>query len=533
MRMYFGRTSASLASRKNPRWRRFLAGFAAGACWCMQVSAQAPEDAGQNDDAAVSGEVANACPPPDGTRPDPTLVNTDPFVLARFPLQRVFEQLVKLAHVRRLRPVELYQQLWDAMDVRAEGKFYGPHCDDTNPPTINGFPIECPRPEATLKDSLPSIFAPVALMNRFDLSPKDGANCGEYRMIYAMPEGEDGSRNLIIFEGVLANPDPSCGIEACRPVVNFWESLASYDPNTDAGRRALADQLERFYFSGLPGFSPVIHPSQFGMQGRGGYGGHNGGQIRTNMFIAAENWQLRELRLKRTCIGGRCRLRFEPVSVKLNPFPPFFNLLDPTPDPRAADFQAFFPTQVESLIHDDVNLITMQDDDRFNAGQSTSQISPQGTSEDDYLTQALRGLANGPNTLTRAIRAELERLGRDKEITPLDVVERAATQSCAGCHMLTRNVPLSGDGLAGPVWPDTRPEGFVHVDEHGFLSPALWCSFLPFRKSVLDRFAASPAHACREKRSSRSAVARDLESAAPADSSSPPLTISGKPFGPN
>ena len=35
-------------------------------------------------------------------------------------------------------------------------------------------------------------FFPVALFNRFDLAPEDGAHCGEYRIVYAMHDGTSG-----------------------------------------------------------------------------------------------------------------------------------------------------------------------------------------------------------------------------------------------------------------------------------------------------------------------------------------------------
>ena len=480
-----------------------------------------------------AAEVApseTACPPPDGTRPDATLVNTDAFVLARFPLQRLFSQIVRLAHVVSPSASDLYQQMWDSMDTKAAAKFKAPHCDDADPPSINGFPIECSRPEAVLKNSSPATFVPVALTNRFDLSPADGANCGEYRIIYAMTPFDEVNRNLIIVEGVLPNPDPSCGLEACRPVAQFWHDLAALNPKTYAGKKALADRLEQFYFYGLPGFSPVVHPNHYGMEGRGGYGGANGGQIRTNMFVSGTTWQMREFRVARRCTGKLCRLLLEPASVKSNPFAPLFDMLNPSPDARAHEFQTTFPSQVAALVNDDINLISLNMDDRFNAGQSTSSDI-----NEDYVTQAIQGLANGPNALTTALRGELTRLGRS-EVTPLDVVERAMTQSCAGCHMLARNVGLSGDGTRAPVWPDVRPGGFVHIDEHGFLSPALWCSFLPHRKTVLDGFVASPARSCDPSSAQHEPPVTIVSHRAlpPIKStSSLPVTVTGKPFGPN
>src|SRR5947207_37581 len=93
------------------------------------------------------------CPPPDGTRPDPTVINVDSFVLARFPLRRVLNQLITLQGVSQT-PVDLYKQLWDTADP-APGMFpTDPHCDD--PGAINDFRPQCPVPHAALKNGVPT-----------------------------------------------------------------------------------------------------------------------------------------------------------------------------------------------------------------------------------------------------------------------------------------------------------------------------------------------------------------------------------------
>src|SRR5438034_4767106 len=177
---------------------------------------------------------ALSCPPPPGTRPDPTVINIDSFVLARFPLQRVLNQLITIQGVSQS-PVDLYKQLWDTADP-PPGMFpTDPHCDD--PGAINDFRPQCPVPDAALKNGVPTDFAPTALTNRFDLAPRNGAHCGEYRIVYARTSGGVAGRDFIIFEGVLPNPNPSCGIESCRPVVKFWENLATFDPTTPAGQQ--------------------------------------------------------------------------------------------------------------------------------------------------------------------------------------------------------------------------------------------------------------------------------------------------------
>jgi len=459
------------------------------------------------------------CPPPDGTRPDPTLVNTDPFVLSRFPLGRVYKQLVSLAGASTS-PTALYQQMWDTLDVNAGAKFpAAPHCDDAAPPSINGFPIDCPRPEAVLKNSPASSFAPVALFNRFDLAPADGAHCGEYRIVYAMRSGAAG-RNFIIFEGILPNPNPRCGLEACRPVVKFWENLASHDPTTAVGQAALADGLDAFYFKGLPGFSPVVHPDHYGVKGGGGYGQRSGGQIRTNMFVDFREWQLREFHLVPRCTRLSCELALQPVTVKTNPFHEMFNELEPAPDPRAPAFRSIFPFQAGTLANDNVNLISMDMKDTFNAGQSTSQDPAE-----HYETQLLLGAV--PNAFSTAIDAQLGAVGRP-DLTAGDAARRATTQSCAGCHELSNNQKLGGK--VNPTWPPSRR--FVHVDEASFLSKALWCAFLPHRKGILDGFAVSPPRICMDDRILEPLIVAEPDLPLP-PIELPDLTVAGKAAGPN
>jgi len=523
----------SRISLSRPRVLRFrIASWLCGALLAAPLPAVAAEaaDSGVTEIAGDPADPGPSCPPPDGTRPDPSLINVDPFVLERFPLRRVLSQLALQAHTRRTSAVELYQRLWDSMDTASSGKFKGPHCD-ANDDTLNGFPLECPRPEVTLVDTQPELFEPLALVNRFDLAPADGANCGEYRIVYGMKPFSEQNRNLIIMEGVLPNPNPSCGIEACRPVVEFWESLSAYDPASRAERHALASRLEYFYFLGIPGFGPVLQPEHLGLSGGRGYGGPNGGQVRTNMFVLGTTWQLREFHLARACDRFSCELYFDPAAVGDNPYPQMFDFNNQSP--IAKDFREAFIPQVEGLLSDDVTAISLDMDPRFNAAQSTSTGF-----DDDYAVQMINGLQDGPNDFTRAIRAELTRLGRT-DVSSLDVAERASSQSCAGCHMVSPGVPLSGNGSSGPVWPDVRPGGFVHIDENRNLSPALWCTFLPFRKSVLDAVYKSPGDAC--EASATCAASRPVRKTivsvggrgrhhAPHSSG---LTVAGRPFGPN
>ena len=400
-------------------------------------------------------------------------------------LEDVLAKLASDSGIPGLGPDELWQQWWDTQNT-APGLALGPNCDDAvdsqGNATINGFPIQCPRNEGTEINVDPftpgnaSFYEPIALVNRLDLAPVDGANCGEYRIIFARHSGATNSsqRNLVIFEAVLPNPSPDCGLEGCRAIAGFWERLSTID---DPLRRARA--LRTFYLEGFPsrGIEPVIQASHFGP---------GSGQIRTNQFMNGpepQNWQLREFKLARLCQTdhGPCHLQFVPVTVKGNPFGELFG--SNSSDPRATRFKRHYLTQVENLAIEDVNQFFAAVPDRFNAGQSSSQGI-----ENDYSVH----LAQSPR-FERALDRRLRRLGIS--LTPEHLARRSTAISCAGCHQLSNNAP--NNQLGGRiVWPASL--GFVHVseqqtqsidgDEHFLISPALENVFIPHREAAFERY---------------------------------------------
>ncbi len=216
--------------------------------------------------------------------PRKSLMVTDQAVLTGFTLKAVMDQLVAQSGVSGLTSLALFRQWWDTQR-RAPGLGLGAHCDDqkvNGVPSLNGFPHECPRPEGVqattdpfVNPAAPGAYFPIAVVNRFDLAPVTGAHCGEYRVIFARRSGlVTGDRNFAIFEAVLANPRLDLGLEGCRPVLNFWSSLST---KTAAVRAAL---LRSFHFTGLPGFSPVVHIDNYGNTRS-----RPTGQVRTNQFM--------------------------------------------------------------------------------------------------------------------------------------------------------------------------------------------------------------------------------------------------------
>ncbi|MEZ4401108.1 MAG: hypothetical protein R3B06_13875 [Kofleriaceae bacterium] len=465
----------SAAARRSLPVAALTAGVALAALGCDPPYYDDPRDA------AVDTQVIDTVPidtprdtpqgdcPAFGTPTQPSLVVTDPAVLARFSFARVMSQIRATADVASTQTDRATFQAW----MRTFGATSGSgDCDD---PTIDPehFGLQCPRqPELKLAsvDPFPAIssvqFIPLGLFNRFDLAPADGANCGEYRIIFGMSSQTPAiaGRALIIFEGILANPNPAAGIDACLPVAQFWRSLAS-ERNPDL----VAARLERFYFTGseIAGFPPVVAAQSYGLA-RGLSATHGAGQIRTNFFIDSIEWQLREFKLRRTCTdsadASTCRLVFEHVPVKANPGDELFA----GGHRQSPSFQSQFVAQVPRLLGTNVNALSIAPAEQF----------------DEYESVSSRAEVLYDRVTEGSFRAAIaNRLGALASfLTPTDVLNRASTQTCAGCHQQTNNLPLGG----GMVWPPSLE--FTHIDENLRLSPALTQQFLPHRQRVLENF---------------------------------------------
>lgn len=412
-----------------------------------------------------------------------SLFVTESTALASFSFQAVMDKIVASGGSSQT-SLALYQQLFDTNNPAAQAQTSGPHCDDQvdagGHPAINGFPIDCPRQEGLLAKTNPFTgglsnqdgYHPIGLVNRFDLAPKNGADCGEYRVVFGKNSGNPGNtdRNLIIFEAKLPNPDPASGIQGCQPVAQFWQGLTGLDAATRASK------LQSFYFTGLTGFEPVISWRHYA-------GSENGsGQIRANQFMASrrylngqvlgQQWQLREYELTGSCTGSACLLTAHQATVKNNPFGGLFST---NPGPLGAVFQAdFVNNRVKSLTAGNVNGITMKTPLAFDSGQS---------SEQDF-SNAYTNQNQGNTSFQTAVQSKLTALASD--LTPVNITDRATTQSCAGCHQLSNNQAL-GDSV---TWPQSNI--FTQIDELSTLSPALTTRFLPHRKSVLETFLCSP-----------------------------------------
>ncbi|MCP3061362.1 hypothetical protein LXT21_21505 [Myxococcus sp. K38C18041901] len=404
--------------------------------------------------------------------PRASLIVTEDAIVKNFTLLRVMTQLVTQSGVPGLTPLALFQDWWSTQAP--------PGCL----PVFNTFPYECPRPESNQAlvnpfinpGTNPDEYIPLALVNRFDLAPVSGSDCGEYRIVFGKRSGipGGGNRNLLIFEAVLPNPNPAAGLNGCQPVANFWASLTGM-----TALSARVSALTGFYFNGLPGagFMPVVHMDNYGNRA----GAVATGQVRTNQFIGRP-WTLREFSVRRTMCGGTpCQLRFTPVTVKVNPGGTLFN--PASGHPLAATFQgSLFPGQVPALTVNDINLFNNTIPDTFNSGQSHV-----GVFENQYVAQ----FGPGPSPFHTNVQAAIVAAG--STLTPQQVVARSMALSCAGCHENSNGANLGG----GLVWPPSG--GFVHVGEQFDplsgtfgpryrISPALTNVFLPHRKAVLETF---------------------------------------------
>ncbi|MFT3768356.1 MAG: hypothetical protein QM820_23150 [Minicystis sp.] len=431
----------------------------------------------------------------------PTLEAVDAQGKPRFSLKRVLTQIGATSGADvGTGAAQLYQRIFDTNNTKATGYVAdGQHCDDYKDQygnaTLNGFPLECPRQEGVLADLQkhnpfchgPNCdpYTPLAITNRFDLAPANGQNCGQYRIVYGKGKGEEPlttagnpfafHRVLMIFEAILPNPKPNMGLRGCNAVVGFWTSLTK---QSDPKKRAEA--LDQFYFTGIPGYAPALKFSHFSGEVDPQTGVQQGGQIRVNQFLfdlGGQNWQLREYNLEKACKGHGshkvCTAKVKQVTTKINPSATLFD--EQNQSPRALAFRspsnpAGFLKQVSELARNDLNLINMNGlDPSYDTAQSTSSPAfgvpgaPPPTPQNDtnYLA-----VFNPSGAFAAKIQTALNNIG--SPLTPTEIVRRAQTQACAGCHELSTSTGFFFGGMPdsnnlGPntpgktplIWPDT------------------------------------------------------------------------------
>jgi hypothetical protein len=243
----------------------------------------------------------------------------------------------------------------------------------------------------------------------------------------------------------------------------IWAQLSA-DPSA-ASRAA---KLEKFYFSGLSGFEPVVAASHYGLATLSPLSAaRRPGQIRTNFFVQNLQWQLREFQLAKACATNTsCTLSVEHVTDKTNPADELFK----GTHANAPTFQAAFLNQVPALSKPAAATITMTNGNNFNEFES---ISHPGVNDVVYA-----------NFTEAGFQSQIATRITNPNLNVTNILDRATTQTCAGCHQKSTGVHAQlGDGV---VWPQSL--GFVHINESSQLSQALTTSFLPHRAAVLSAF---------------------------------------------
>jgi hypothetical protein len=120
--------------------------------------------------------------------------------------------------------------------------------------------------------------------------------------------------------------------------------------------------------------------------------------------------------------------------------------------PKGKDFRIEFPNHMEELSKDDINLLKMDTPDEFDSADSeATAFNPPGPM--NYV----KAFENSPQ-FKAAIEAKI---GSGSQLTAEDIIKRAQTQTCAGCHRLSAQGNEAADLGGGKKWPASL--GFTHV----------------------------------------------------------------------
>lgn len=434
---------------------------------------------------------------------DPATVNVDRSLFvhdtatltgADFSLKRTLTKIASDAVARGATGATaetVFRDLWDTQNTAASAAAAGgAQCDDAGT-TLNGFPNACRAAEgaqakAANLDAEMANYQPIGIVNRLDLAAEGWKNCGEHRIIYGRQSGIQ--KATIIFEAVLPNPTPGCET-GCRGVASYWYQLSSVADPVDRAAR-----LEKLYYTGIPGYEPVIRVDHYAAKTSGGYSGGSG-QIRINEFLQ-QPWMLKEFKLALDCSAAPCKLEPVPIPVKVNPDG---HLWTEAAAGLAHDFQqdAVLP-QVNDLAINDINKFGYQVQLPFDAALSEEQT---GGIADNYL-EAYTAVPGIPGGFRAALVSAAG--GAPSPLTDRQIVNRANALSCAGCHQ-PGTFGLTAANAIGPgmSWPLSA--SFVHVaiaDTAGVhaLSPALTSTFLPARAANLASMLSDRTCFCRFRR---------------------------------
>lgn len=365
------------------------------------------------------------------------------------------------------------------------------------------------RPEAELtpaelqdkevSNGLPKGMHPVALFNRLDLAPVDFQNCGEHRIVYMLGSGVPDTRRMtLIFEARVKNPAPEKGQLGCLPIAQFWKGLEQKKPED------IASALDAFYFAGdLNGDgvkdldTPVVHFENYGF---------DRGQIRGNLFVTHGavkfKWQLREWQTDLNPDGSPY---FRVETVKDTPV---FELWTDLPaDSPLASQKEFLTLQKE--FHREIltaNLQRLLQPEGAPAGadevQFISLVGAEFSNTFNDFESVSQGQEDNPEgkvsaSLREGLEARLKAVTFESKPSVDEVINRAGTVTCGGCHEFSNSKQIGKKANGEPLrWPTsklpTEERGFTHTKENGDLSPALMESFLVARCRSLNKFIEKP-----------------------------------------
>lgn len=423
-----------------------------------------------DDTAAEDTGPGPTCDPLGELDPRRVLIETRTEVLASFTLAEVLEAIASNAG---LHPDarDTHDRLFDSYRMAASAELDGRHCDDElvdGIPSLNGYALLCPRSEgafAAFDGALDGWFA-TAIVNRLDLAPADGSDCGEQRMIFANPNMS--GRAFIIFEARIPNPAPRCGVAACGPIAELWTGLDGVHDPAERAQRLRAAFVDGDAALMSAGFGPFMSADNLTL---------GAGQVRTNNFVTGP-WTLRQFVLMPHDDGAHTVVRPEPMPVSASPSDLLWN--DLIGHPAGASCRSAMLDALGGLLVDDVATMGWSLPDACLNAESVEFL-------DAYEEQLVRG----SGSFAAAIDARVQALRPGTTLDALDVARRARfAGSCIGCHDPAIDLPL-GEGVSTPA-----SLGFVHVDEQltepcdgasecFAISPALTDELLPRRLEAL------------------------------------------------
>lgn len=381
---------------------------------------------------------------------DRSFAITDKAILEGFPFLSVLDAITAYNGITS---EGLFRQWWS---LQTE-----PHCKEM----LNDTARRCPTEEGALATATfrPEDFIPIGIVNRFDQA--SDSQCGQYRLVYANRNATAQEAFHVIFEAELPNPRPEIGLQGCRPVAQFWADLSKID--SESVRRT---KLEQFFYEGIPGFAPAIHADHYHRNQSG---------IRTLQFNNISKFpNFYQFRLVRE--NGTLAMKADVLeNVSFSPLIDASNI-----DDRSKRFRQVYLENVKNLAVRDANLYFMRIPSEFQVQDS----KPDKVYEFALNNAYFKSLAKPEGQAFEAeIKAELQRLG--STITPMELVTRAETQTCIGCHFSGPGTPV-GEGVEFPPALDRMS----HVSERGgtatqfAISPAMKNVFVPHRMKILRDF---------------------------------------------